>query len=99
VGGAISASFAMIMIYVRRATKQERQLPVIQQNIQCSAFLQGLISVSMLVVSDMLWSMWFLGFMAHGVRDVSFLLFWTFYYLQHKQGFTCVLMHIRGMEI
>jgi hypothetical protein len=49
VAGAISASFAMIMIYVQHAMRQELQLPVIRRNIQCSASLQGLISVRMIV--------------------------------------------------
>jgi hypothetical protein len=49
VAGAISASFAMIMIYVQHAMRQELQLPVIRRNIQCSASLQGLISVCMIV--------------------------------------------------
>jgi hypothetical protein len=49
VAGDISASFAMIMICVQHAMRQELQLPVIRRNIQCSAFLQGLILVCMVV--------------------------------------------------
>ena len=51
--GAISASYAMIMTCVQRAMKQELQLRVIQQNIQCSASLQGLILVSVIVMFGM----------------------------------------------
>ena len=48
--GAISASYAMIMTCVQHAMKQELQLHVIRQNIQCSASLQGLILVSVMVL-------------------------------------------------
>jgi len=53
VAGAISASYAMIMTCVQHAMKQELQLRVIQQNIQCSASLQGLILVSVIVMFGM----------------------------------------------
>jgi len=53
VAGAISASYAMIMTYVQHAMKQELQLRVIRQNIQCSASLQGLILVSVIVMFGM----------------------------------------------
>jgi len=50
VAGAISASYATIMTYVQHAMKRELQLHVIRQNIQCSASLQGLILVSVIVM-------------------------------------------------